>query len=256
VSTHASLAAQRRRELVARPPTLSRIDLSSEVKDKETYDSELSKLQLLLLREQQRYFHNKKRAIIVLEGWDAAGKGGAIRRMTEKLDPRGLHVWPIGPPSAEDQGKHYLYRFWDRLPSPGTWALFDRSWYGRVLVERVEKLCPKEAWERAYDEINEFERMLVADGVPVIKLFFHISKKEQLKRFHEREANPYKRWKITPEDWRNRRHWNHYEKAIDRMFAETSTRHAPWNVVPGEHKWYARTCACTILSRALQKGFR
>src|SRR5262249_29270141 len=143
VRNHASLAT-RSRGTGPSPAKLAHIDLSSEIEDKETYESELAKLQLLLLREQQRYFHNKKRAVIVLEGWDAAGKGGAIRRMTEKLDPRGLHVWPIGAPSAEDQGKHYLYRFWDRLPSPGTWAIFDRSWYGRVLVERVERLCPKE----------------------------------------------------------------------------------------------------------------
>ncbi|HEX9294942.1 MAG TPA: polyphosphate kinase, partial [Polyangiaceae bacterium] len=204
-------------------PRLSRVDLSLELPDKDTYEEALEKGQHRLLRLQQRYYRDKRQAIIVFEGWDAAGKGGAIRRLTEKIDPRGIHVWPIGPPSPEEQGRHYLYRFWQKLPAAGTWAIFDRSWYGRVLVERVEKLCSKAEWKRAYGEIVDFEKMLVKDGVALVKLFLHISKKEQLRRFHERQQNPYKRWKISADDWRNRRKWSEYAVAIDDMFRETST---------------------------------
>jgi AMP-polyphosphate phosphotransferase len=235
-----------------KPPRLRDADLSLEMPDQDAYEKELKKVQLSLLRLQQEYFHAGKRAVIALEGWDAAGKGGTIRRLTEKIDPRGLHVWPIGAPTPDEQGRHYLYRFWTKLPAPGTWAIFDRTWYGRVLVERVEKLVPHDAWRRAYREINEFEQMLVDDGVPVVKLFVHISRKEQLRRFHERERNPYKRWKITDEDWRNRRRWKQYEKAVEQMFEETSTRAAPWILISGEHKWYGRTAACRAVVRALE----
>ena len=234
-------------------PRLRDIDLSQEMPDKETYEKELSRLQLRLLRLQQQHYHGKRRAIIVFEGWDASGKGGAIRRLTEKLDPRGLRVWPIGVPTPDEQGRHYLYRFWEKLPEPGTWAIFDRSWYGRVLVERVEKFCKPAEWKRAYDEINEFEKMLVEDGAALVKLFLHISKKEQLRRFEERENNPYKRWKITKEDWRNRKKWSKYEKAIDDMFEETSSRRAPWTPIAGERKWFARTALCRAVAEALEE---
>jgi polyphosphate kinase 2 (PPK2 family) len=234
-------------------PSLRDVDLSLELPDKKAYEAALAEVQLRLLRLQQHHYRKRRRAIIVLEGWDAAGKGGAIRRMTEKLDPRGIRVWPIGPPTEEEKAKHYLYRFWTRLPEPTTWAIFDRSWYGRVLVERVEHLAKKHEWRRAYGEINEFEKMLEADGVPIVKLFLHISKKEQLRRFREREHNPYKRWKITDDDWRNRRKWSKYEKAIDAMLEETSTAHAPWNVIAGERKWYARVTACRKVADALEE---
>jgi polyphosphate kinase 2 (PPK2 family) len=233
-------------------PSLGDVDLSLQIEDKETYEKELAAVQLRLLRLQQRDFHKRRRAIIAFEGWDAAGKGGAIRRMSEKLDPRGLRVWPIGPPTSDEQGRHYLYRFFAKLPEPTTWAIFDRTWYGRVLVERVEHLAKKHEWHRAYGEINELERMLTADGIPVIKIFLHISKREQLKRFHEREENPYKRWKMTDDDWRNRRKWSKYEKAIDEMLEKTSTKHAPWNVIAGERKWYARVTACQCIADALE----
>jgi polyphosphate kinase 2 (PPK2 family) len=233
-------------------PRLAAVDLSEEMPDKDAYEKHLAKAQLRLLRLQQHHYHQHGRAVIVFEGWDAAGKGGAIRRLTEKLDPRGVHVWPIGPPRPDEQSRHYLYRFWQKLPEPRTWAVFDRSWYGRVLVERVERLIEREAWERAYGEINEFEKMLVDDGVTVVKIFLHISKKEQLRRFHEREENPYKRWKITDDDWRNRKKWNKYETAIDEMFEETTTRHAPWTLIAGEHKWYARVSVCRAIADALE----
>ena len=237
-----------------KPAKLKHIDLTQEVPDKESYEKGLAEVQLRLLRLQQRGYHERRRALIVLEGWDAAGKGGAIQRLSEKIDPRGVHVWPIGAPTPEEQEVHYLARFWQRLPHRGTWAIFDRSWYGRVLVERVEKLCAKEAWKRAYDEINQFEGMLVNDGVVVIKLFLHISKKEQLARFHERENNPYKRWKMTKDDWRNRKKWPAYEEAIDDMFRETSTKQAPWIPIAAERKWFARLAVCRAVADALERA--
>jgi len=233
-------------------PRLKDVDLSKEMPDKDAYEEALEKVQLRLLRLQQRHYHQRRRAILVFEGWDAAGKGGAIRRLTEKLDPRGVHVWPIGAPTEEEQSRHYLYRFWQKLPAPGTWAIFDRSWYGRVLVERVERFAKKQEWERAYEEINEFEKMLADDGAVIVKLFLHISKKEQLRRFHEREENPYKRWKIGDDDWRNRKKWNKYERAIDDMFEKTTTRDAPWTAIAGERKWYARVSVCRTVADALE----
>jgi polyphosphate kinase 2 (PPK2 family) len=233
------------------PPRLRDVDLSLEIPDKKMYEETLADVQLKLLRLQQRGYQHGRRAIIVLEGWDAAGKGGTIRRLTEKLDPRGVRVWPIGPPTEEEKERHYLYRFFTKLPGRGTWSIFDRSWYGRVLVERVEHLAAKREWKRAYREINEFEQMLVDDGIPIVKLFLHISKKEQLRRFHERERNPYKRWKITKDDWRNRRKWSKYAGAIDDMFEKTTTEHAPWTIIAAERKWYARVAACRRVAEAL-----
>lgn len=232
-------------------PRLADVDLSATIADKQDYEETLAEEQLRLLRLQQKHYQAGQRAIIVFEGWDAAGKGGAIRRLTAKLDPRGFRVWPIGAPTEEEQARHYLYRFWNKLPSPGSWAIFDRSWYGRVLVERVEKLARKQAWKRAYGEINAFEKMLVDDGVGIVKLFLHISKKEQLERFHEREKNPYKRWKIGDEDWRNRRKWSSYVAAADEMFEETSTGDAPWRIISGERKWHARVEVCRTVAESL-----
>ena len=178
--------------------------------------------------------------VILFEGWDAAGKGGAIKRLTEKLDPRGYHVWPIGAPNDDEKRHHYLWRFWARMPERGRWAIFDRTWYGRVLVERVEGFAKKKAWKRAYRELNELERMLVDDGVVLVKLFLAITKGEQKRRFEEREKDPYKRWKIGPEDWRNREHWDAYVEAAEQMFEETSTERAPWKVIGANRKWWAR----------------
>jgi len=233
---------------------LEDIDLSANIEDKKTYEEALAEAQLRLLRLQQRAYQHKQRAVIVFEGWDASGKGGAIRRLTAKMDPRGFRVWPIGPPREDEQGRHYLYRFWQKLPTPGTWAVFDRSWYGRVLVERVEKLAKKSAWKRAYGEINAFEKMLVDDGVAVVKLFLHISRKEQLRRFRERETNPYKKWKISDDDWRNRKKGDAYSEAIDDMFARTSTAEVPWVPIAGDHKWYARVTTCKTIADAVEKA--
>jgi polyphosphate kinase 2 (PPK2 family) len=178
--------------------------------------------------------------VVAFEGWDAAGKGGAIKRLTEKLDPRGYAVHPIGAPNDEEKKRHYLWRFWTLMPDRGRWAIFDRTWYGRVLVERVEGFAKKKAWQRAYREINEFERQLVDDGVVLVKVFLAITKHEQKKRFEERENDPYKRWKIGPEDWRNREHWDEYVEAAEQMFGETSTPYAPWKVIGADRKWHAR----------------
>jgi polyphosphate kinase 2 (PPK2 family) len=163
-------------------------------------------------------------------------------------------VWPIGPPTPDEQGRHYLFRFWEKIPARGTWAIFDRSWYGRVLVERVDKFAKKPEWKRAYAEINAFEKMLADDGVPIVKLLFHISKKEQLARFEERERNPYKKWKISKDDWHNRKKWEAYTEAFDDMLRETHTINAPWHLVSGEHKWHARVEACRIVAKALDKA--
>jgi polyphosphate kinase 2 (PPK2 family) len=223
-------------------------------KDRAAFEKRLGALQLKMLNIQQTYFHEKRRGIIAFEGWDSAGKGGTIRRLTERLDPRGFHVWPIGPPRPDEQGRHYLYRFWRRLPAPGQLAIFDRSWYGRVLVERVEGLIPKPVWKRAYDEINEFERMLVDDGVRIVKIFLHITAEEQLRRFAERLETPEKRWKLTADDIRN--HWRRpdYVRAIEDMFDETSTKAAPWTALFADQKWVARTEALEAITDALSDG--
>ncbi|MEJ6474719.1 polyphosphate kinase 2 family protein [Pseudoalteromonas piscicida] len=221
---------------------------------KKHYKRELKYWQTQLQHVQQAYFHQGKRAILVFEGWDAAGKGGAIRRMTEKLDPRGFKVFPIAKPDPEEQGRHYLYRFQTKLPPLGTMTILDRSYYGRVLVERVEGFASEHEWLRAYQEINEFERLLVDDNVRIVKVFLHISEDEQLKRFTERLNNPYKRWKLTEEDIRNRKKRQEYEQAIDDMFAKTDTNLAPWHVILGEHKWYARVQVLKTVVNALSDG--
>jgi polyphosphate kinase 2 (PPK2 family) len=235
---------------------LAELDLDQRLADEASYQQKLHKLQIAMLELEQIYRVERRRGIIALEGWDASGKGGAIQRLTEKLDPRWVHVWSIGPPSPEEQGRHYLWRFWQRLPPPGQIAIFDRTWYGRVLVERVEGLARPKEWRRAYDEINAFEKMLVDDGVRLVKLFLHISDEEQLRRFRERIETPTKRWKMTAEDIRNRARRHDYLTALDDMFARTSTADAPWHVVPAEYKWFARLAVAKTVVKALGKGIK
>ncbi len=224
-----------------KPPQLAQVDFDQCIlSSKKDYQKQLEDLQKTLIKVQQSYYHQGRRAIIVFEGWDASGKGGAIRRLTEKLDPRGYDVYPIAAPTADEQGRHYLYRFQTRLPPPGKLAIFDRSYYGRVLVERVEGFADDQQWQRAYQEINEFERQLIDDGARIIKLFLHITPAEQLKRFSERLNNPYKRWKLTSEDIRNREKWPDYEVAIDDMLRYTSTTQTAWHLIAANHKWFAR----------------
>jgi polyphosphate kinase 2 (PPK2 family) len=208
--------------------------------EQEEYRARLKDCQLRLLNMQRRMAETNRSLIVVVEGPDAAGKGGAIRRLVEKLDPRTVRVWSTIKPTAEELAHHYLWRFWTRLPTRGQLTVFDRSWYGRVLVERVEGFATPEEWGRAYDEINAFERLLADDGAVFVKLYLHISKDEQLARFKRRASDPYKHWKINEEDWRNRRKWQQHNDAAQAMFARTSTDVAPWKVIPSNYKWYAR----------------
>jgi len=235
------------------PPRLRDADLAARM-DKSSYHAALDALQTRLMQIQQSYLFSGDTAVIVFEGWDAAGKGGTIRRISAALDPRSFKVWPIGAPRDYYLQRHYFLRFMERLPPNGSIAAFDRSWYGRVLVERVEGLTPEARWRQGYDEIRAFERMLAADGTRLVKLFFHISPQTQLARFEERLRNPLKRWKLTYEDFRNREKWDAYAEAIDEMFARTSTAEAPWHLIPADDKRHARVTAITRVVEALSHG--
>ena len=240
--------------LLSSPPVLFEDFGQSRFDSKEEYKYALAKQQEQLFHVQQSYFHQKKRALVVFEGWDASGKGGAIRRITEKLDPRGVSVFPVAKPAKEDQDKHFLYRFWQHIPSPGTLKIFDRSHYGRVLVERVDKLINEKTYNRGYEEINAFEKTLSDSGIRIIKLFMHISSKEQRERFEERLHNPFKRWKLTEEDLHNRKMRKEYIKAVNEMFERTHTSFAPWHIVNGEYKWQARVNVLDTVIDRLSEG--
>jgi AMP-polyphosphate phosphotransferase len=218
------------------PPKLSKSDLN-----------QMKELKLLMLRYQQAAYITGKRIVIVFEGFDAAGKGSCIRHLTESLDPRSSTVIPIGAPTQEEKGQHYLQRFWRYLPSKGHLVVYDRSWYGRVLVEKVEKLASRQRIEAAYSEINQFEKLLVADGITLIKIFLAVSKKEQLERFKERLSNPLKGWKITQEDVRNRQNWLKYVKASDLMIE----RCPGWYVIASDSKPYARLKVLKVVTKKL-----
>lgn len=220
-------------------------------KDKKALEDEIKDLQLKMLRVQQGVWHAKKRVIIVFEGFDTAGKGGAIRALTETLDPRGVRVHPVGPPTEEEQGKHWLYRFWRDLPAPGDIAIFDRSWYGRVLVERVDELIPKKRWKDAFEEINQFEKVLQDDGVMILKFFLAISKEEQLQRLEARLKDPYKQWKISMDDIKARQKWDDYVLAVDEMLKKTNTKNCPWNLIATNEKKLARKEILTITTSEL-----
>ena len=241
-------------QLLPSPPILFEDFGQSRFDSKEEYKDALAKQQEQLFHVQQSYFHQKKRALVVFEGWDASGKGGAIRRITEKLDPRGVSVFPVAKPAKEDQDKHFLYRFWQHIPSPGTLKIFDRSHYGRVLVERVDQLIDEKTYKRGYDEINAFEKTLSDSGVRIIKLFMHISPKEQRERFEERLHNPFKRWKLTEEDLHNRKLRKEYVKAVNEMFERTHTSYAPWRIINGEYKWQARVDVLDTIVARLSEG--
>ncbi len=218
---------------------LNTVDLSLDLTQDE-YDRSLIRLQVALHKLAYQVYLQQRPVIIVFEGWDAAGKGGAIRRITEKIDPRGFVVYPIAAPKGEDATHHYLWRFWRRLPESGQIAIFDRSWYGRVMVERIEGFCSEVEWKRAYREINYFERQLVDFGTILLKFWLHIDQSEQLMRFESRDGDKRRSWKLTDEDWRNREKWPLYEEAVNDMLLKTSTISAPWTVVEGNSKPYAR----------------
>jgi polyphosphate kinase 2 (PPK2 family) len=204
------------------------------------YRDKLDKLQTQARRVHHKMFIDRVPVIVVFEGWDAAGKGGAIKRLVTPLDMRRFEVVSIHAPTEMEKAHHYLWRFWKDLPKSGLLTIFDRSWYGRVMAERIELLCTTDEWQRAYREINEFEKTLVNSGAVIIKFWLHIDRKEQLKRFRTREKTPYKRWKITDEDWRNRAKWEDYEMAVADMIQKTSTTYAPWTVVESNNKYYSR----------------
>jgi len=231
---------------------LEKIDLSLKLGEEE-YQKKAKKLQSHLSLLGHKVYLKKRPVVIVFEGLDAAGKGGCIKRITEKLDPRGFVVWAIAAPHGEDRTHQYLYRFWRRLPERGQIAIFDRSWYGRVLVERIEGFCTEEAWKRAYREINDFERELTDFGTILVKFWLHISKQEQLRRFKEREREPAKKWKITSEDWRNREKWDLYQTAAEEMLLRTSTLKAPWHIVEADDKRWARIKVLQILVENLKQ---
>ena len=221
------------------------------------YKSRLREAQLALESLAWQLYNARRQAVVlVFEGWDAAGKGGAIRRLADPLDPRIFKVHPIAAPSGIEARHHYLWRFWRRLPPHGQIAVFDRSWYGRVLVERVEGFAEPEAWRRAYGEINVFEQQQLDADTILFKFWMHISPEVQLARFEERRGTPHKAWKLTDDDWRNREKWAQYEQAVDEMLARTSTHTAPWTLVPANHKKYARVHVLETVVDGLKKRLR
>ena len=235
-------------------PRLSEIELKDKELEEAEYKTELKKLQGELGELHNRLYRKRIPVIITYEGWDAAGKGGNIKRITEALDPRGYEVHPIASPEPHEKAKHYLWRFWTRLPKSGHIAIFDRTWYGRVMVERLEGFCSENDWRRAYNEINEFEKELKEWGAVIIKFWVQIDKDTQLERFEERQNTPEKQWKITDEDWRNREKWDDYEVAVDEMLQKTNTSFAPWHVLESVDKKYARIKALKIVIEEIQKA--
>ena len=234
-------------------PKLADVDLSPTVDD-ETYRKELKKLQTRLSELHNLVYREKIPVVLCFEGWDAAGKGGNIRRLAYPLDPRGFDVWPIASPEPHELARQYLWRFWTRLPRSGHICIFDRTWYGRVMVERLEGFCSEQDWQRAYNEINEFERQLTDWGAVVLKFWIHIDQETQLARFTDRQNTPEKQWKITEEDWRNREKWPQYETAVDEMLAKTSTKNAPWYIIESNDKKYARLRTLKIVVKALEEA--
>ena len=234
-------------------PKLKDVDLSPTIEDEE-YRKELKKLQARLSELHNKIYERKIPIILCYEGWDAAGKGGNIRRVAYPLDPRGFDVHPIASPLPHELNRQYLWRFWTRLPRTGHICIFDRTWYGRVMVERLEGFCSEKDWQRAYNEINEFERQLTDWGAVVLKFWIHIDPDTQLARFTERQNTPEKQWKITDEDWRNREKWPQYEEAVDEMLRKTSTKNAPWYIIESNDKKYARIRTLRIIVDALEKA--
>ncbi|MCR5586930.1 MAG: polyphosphate:AMP phosphotransferase [Lachnospiraceae bacterium] len=237
---------------LAKTEKLADIDLDKKIEDDE-YKPRLDALQKKLGELHNEIYKKKIPVIIAYEGWDAAGKGGNIKRLAAALDPRGYEVHPIASPEPDEKARHYLWRFWKRLPKDGHVAIFDRTWYGRVMVERLEGFCSENDWQRAYNEINEFEKELCDWNAVVIKFWVQIDKDTQLARFTDRQNNPEKQWKITDEDWRNREKWDEYEVAINEMIEKTSTTFAPWHILESNDKHYARIKALEIVIDAIEK---
>ena len=236
-------------------PNLQQVDHSATL-DEDDYDKQLPELQGRLAKLVRDKQFSNTRLVLVFEGQDAAGKGGTIRRVTHALDPRQFRATPISAPNAQELAHPYLWRFWRDLPEPGKISIFDRSWYGRVLVERVEGFASEEEWQRAYSEINQFESSLLDSGAVVLKFWLSIDKKEQLKRFRERQTSPFKSFKITPEDWRNRKQWDAYVQATNDMFLHTSTQDCPWHLISSNDKRHARVAVLERIVQALETSNR
>ena len=234
-------------------PKLADVDLSPELSDEE-YKKQLKKLQKRLDELHNVVYRKKIPVVIGYEGWDAAGKGGNIRRIANPLDPRGFDVHPIASPEPHELNRQFLWRFWPRLPRTGHICIFDRTWYGRVMVERLEGYCTEKDWKRAYNEINEFERQLTDWGAVLLKFWIHIDSDTQLARFNDRQNTPEKQWKITDEDWRNREKWPLYEEAVNEMLMKTSTENAPWYIIESNDKKYARIKTLKIVVEALEEA--
>ncbi len=234
-------------------PDLADVDLTPTISDEE-YKKKLKKLQARLSELHNVIYRKKIPVILCYEGWDAAGKGGNIRRVAYPLDPRGFDVQPIASPLPHELNRQYLWRFWTRLPRSGHITIFDRTWYGRVMVERLEGFCTEKDWKRAYNEMNEFERMLTDWGAVVLKFWIHIDPDTQLARFTDRQNTPEKQWKITDEDWRNREKWPQYEVAVNEMLKKTSTKNAPWYIIESNDKKFARIKTLQIIVDALEKA--
>ena len=234
---------------------LSKADLSLKY-TREEYEAKLDKLQKKIEKLHGELYRRRIPVVLGFEGWDAGGKGGAIKRLTAKMDARGYAVNPTASPNDIEKAHHYLWRFWRVMPKAGHVAIFDRTWYGRVMVERIEGFCTKEEWQRAYKEINDRERDLGDAGAIVIKFWMHIDKDEQERRFKERQENPEKQWKITDEDWRNREKWDQYEDAVNEMLLRTSTDYAPWVVVEGNDKYYARVKVLKTVVDAIEERLK
>ena len=232
---------------------LSKISLDHHLEEKK-YQEQLKKCRKKLEALHNELYRKKVPVVVLYEGWDAAGKGGNIKRLASALDPRGYEVIPIASPTPDELHRQYLWRFWTRLPKTGHIAIFDRSWYGRVMVERLEGFCTEDDWKRAYGEINEFERELTDAGMVVIKFWVQIDKDTQLARFTERQNTPEKRWKITDEDWRNREKWDAYEVAVNEMLQKTNTENAPWHILESVDKRYARIKAMKIVIEAIESA--
>ena len=241
---------------------LKRVKSLSEVRERghvlaeEDYKRELKEQQERLSALTLEMYRHRVPLVIAYEGWDAAGKGGNIKRVTAAMDARDYKVWPIGAPSKDELAHPFLWRFWTKLPRSGHAAIFDRTWYGRVLVERIEGFATQDEWRRAFDEINEFEDDLRIWGAVLVKFWVDVSPEEQLRRFHDRENDPARRWKITPEDWRNREKNDLYYRCVDDMLRLTSTEYAPWHVIPSDDKRYARVKALKVINGALEKRLK
>ncbi|MEG0961806.1 MAG: polyphosphate:AMP phosphotransferase [Lachnospiraceae bacterium] len=231
---------------------LSEVNLDKNLTEEE-YKTKLEELQKKLGQLHNELYRKKVPVVIAYEGWDAAGKGGNIKRITGALDPRGFEVHPIASPEPHEKARHYLWRFWNRLPKTGHIAIFDRTWYGRVMVERLEGFCSENEWQRAYHEINEFEKELSDWGAVIVKFWVQIDKDTQLARFEERKNTPQKQWKITEEDWRNREKWDQYEMAVNEMIQKTSTTYAPWHILESNDKKYARIKALEIVINTIEQ---